>query len=196
MQSIDLVTDEDVVSRLLGEFQARVEPLGVEVARIAAVEAGAAWLAAWGMALGAVEAVVSSEVTAAASSFSDALAERGLQAVAPESPAQVRDAPFGISLAHLAVAETGSLLLAEPTLEDRAVGLLTLAQAIVCPTNALVPSLDEAGAALRRLALAPGRGMATLVTGPSRTADIERVLTVGVQGPGKVAVVFIDELGP
>jgi L-lactate dehydrogenase complex protein LldG len=196
MQSVDLVTDEDVVSRLLGEFQARVEPLGVEVARIAAVEAGAAWLAAWGMALGAVEAVVSSEVTAAASSFSDALAELGLQAVAPESPARVRDAPFGISLAHLAVAETGSLLLAEPTLEDRAVGLLTLAQAIVCPTNALVPSLDEAGAALRRLALAPGRGMATLVTGPSRTADIERVLTVGVQGPGKVAVVFIDELGP
>jgi L-lactate dehydrogenase complex protein LldG len=116
--------------------------------------------------------------------------------VAPESPAQVRDAPFGISLAHLAVAETGSLLLAEPTLEDRTVGLLTLAQAIICPTGALVPSLDEAGAALRRLALAPGRGMATLVTGPSRTADIERVLTVGVQGPGKVAVVFIDELGP
>jgi L-lactate dehydrogenase complex protein LldG len=34
-----------------------------------------------------------------------------------------------------------------------------------------------------------------LVTGPSRTADIERVLTVGVQGPGKVMTLFVDDLG-
>lgn len=196
MQSVDLVADEDVVSRLLGEFHARVEPLGVEVARVASVAEAAERLAAWGVSLGATNAVVSSEVAAAAPSFPEALAERGLAAVAPAAPEFVRDAPFGISLAHLAVAETGSMLLAEPTLEDRAVGLLTLAQAIVCPIGALVPSLDEAGAALRQIALAPGRGMATLVTGPSRTADIERVLTVGVQGPGKVMVVFVDELAP
>ena len=29
---------------------------------------------------------------------------------------------------------------------------------------------------------------------PSRTADIERVLTVGVQGPGKVMTLFVDDL--
>ena len=37
--------------------------------------------------------------------------------------------------------------------------------------------------------------VSTLVTGPSRTADIERVLTVGVQGPARVAVLFLDALG-
>jgi L-lactate dehydrogenase complex protein LldG len=47
---------------------------------------------------------------------------------------------------------------------------------------------------LRQFAVAPGGSFATLVTGPSRTADIERVLTVGVQGPGAVMVVFVDEL--
>ena len=39
-----------------------------------------------------------------------------------------------------------------------------------------------------------GRWFSTLVTGPSRTADIERVLTVGVQGPGKVMTLFVDDL--
>ena len=109
-------------------------------------------------------------------------------------PEETRDAPVGLSLAHLAVAETGSALLAEPSLEDRSVGMLTLAQAIVCPTSALAPTLDEAVPLLREIALRPGGSFSTLVTGPSRTADIERVLTVGVQGPGVVMVLFVDEL--
>jgi L-lactate dehydrogenase complex protein LldG len=93
----------------------------------------------------------------------------------------------------LAVAETGSLLVAETTLADRAVGMLAAAQVIMCPTDALVPSLDEAAPLLRAIAARPG-GYATLITGPSRTADIERVLTIGVQGPAKVFALFVDEL--
>ena len=34
----------------------------------------------------------------------------------------------------------------------------------------------------------------SLITGPSRTADIERVLTIGVHGPERLIVVFVDEL--
>ena len=82
----------------------------------------------------------------------------------------------------------------EPTLADRAVGELTLTCVQIVQTETLLPGLDEAGAVLRRLALRPNGAYATLVTGPSRTADIEMSLTVGVQGPGKVAVLFVDEL--
>jgi L-lactate dehydrogenase complex protein LldG len=98
-------------------------------------------------------------------------------------------------MGHLAVAETGSVLLSEPSLEDRSVGMLTLAQATICSTMALVASLDDAAPVIRELSLAKGGVFSTLVTGPSRTADIERVLTVGVQGPGKVLTLFVDDLG-
>jgi L-lactate dehydrogenase complex protein LldG len=110
------------------------------------------------------------------------------------SAAQVADCDLGVSVARLAVAETGSVLLASHAVEDRLVGMLARTHAIVVPAGSIVASLDEAAQALRRLTT-PGEGQLRyigFVTGPSRTADIERVLTIGVQGPRAVHVVVIE----
>ena len=154
---------------LLNEFREKAESLGVLVVSADSLMVAALSIAVCAYEIDAAVAVVSSEIIAAAPELVSELESAGVR-----------------------VAETGSMLLAEATLEDRSIGMLSLAQVILCPVSGLVPSLDEAAAAMRDLALAPGGSFATLVTGPSRTADIERVLTVGVQGPGKLMALFVD----
>ena len=180
--------------RLLAEFRRKAEPLGVTVVRVESVREAAGAISEWALAHGIQQAVVATELRLQAPGLWDDLGEAGLQLAAPGSADAIRDAPLGLSLGRLAVAETGSVLVAEESLEDRAIGMLSLAQAILCPTRRLVASLDDAAPQLRAVALGPGASFATLVTGPSRTADIERVLTVGVQGPGKVMTLFVDAL--
>ncbi len=187
-------TAPDDRERGLARFTERAEALGVAVGRAADAAAGARWLAEVAAGWGATRGIAAAEVAASAPALLRELAALGIAADAAGSPETTRDAPLGISLARAAVAETGSVLLAEPTLEDRAIGMLAAGQAIICPTEGLVPSLDEAMAALVGIAAGPRASYATLVTGPSRTADIERVLTVGVQGPARVAVLFLDRL--
>lgn len=109
------------------------------------------------------------------------------------SAIQVADADLGVSVGLLAVAETGSVLLGSNAIEDRLVAMLTKTHVIVVDGRNLVGSLDDASPILRRLT-APGPlqlRYVGFITGPSRTADIERVLTIGVQGPRAVHVVVI-----
>jgi len=185
----------ELTAELLTLFRSRAEPLGVVVH-----QGDHATLAhefvAWSADANALFAIVAGELRERYPSFCEALSALGVSQVAPEGPDQMRDSALGISIARAGVAETGSALMAEPTLADRSIGMLPRSQAIVIPTQSLLPSLDEAAPILRALALAPGRNMVTLVTGPSRTADIERVLTVGVQGPGRVMILFADDLEP
>lgn len=125
----------------------------------------------------------------------DAMAAKGVGVRLPDDVAAVRDAPLGITTARLAIAETGSVLLHENELASRSVSLMTQHLIVLCPASALVPSLDDAAPVLREIART-GPSYTTFVTGPSRTADIERELAVGVQGPGVVHVVFVPDETP
>jgi L-lactate dehydrogenase complex protein LldG len=182
-------------AELIATFAGRAGALGVAVQRVEHLADAAAAIVSLAHEINADRPTITAELTDAAPNLIAAIAAAGLQLVGAAAPAETRDAPLGLSLARLAIAETGSVLLAEPTLDDRGVGLLAATHLVVCPTSALVPSLDESAPVLRELASRPGGSYTTLVTGPSRTADIERVLTVGVQGPARVEVLFVDQLG-
>jgi L-lactate dehydrogenase complex protein LldG len=88
-----------------------------------------------------------------------------------------------------AVAETGSVAVAWPR-GERGQALLADRLWLLVPAGEIVATLDEALARIEALVRA-GRSYVTLMTGPSRTADIERALTVGVHGPGELHVVLV-----
>lgn len=95
-----------------------------------------------------------------------------------------------ITAAAFAVAETGSLAIVEGSAGDRAACLLAERLWVLVPASAIEPTLDQALERIGRL-VAAGARYATLMTGPSRTADIERVLTTGVHGPREVRVIVV-----
>ncbi len=181
-------------NQLIETFTARISPLGVEVVRAAGIEDAADFLVRIVQESGQNSAMMSGELRSTAPGLINAVRKRGIVVEEVSTPESALDAPVGFVLGMNGVAETGSVLLSEPTLADRAVGLLSLTCVQIVHTETLLPGLDEVGAVLRRLALRPNGAYASLCTGPSRTADIEMSLTVGVQGPGKVAVLFVDEL--
>lgn len=110
--------------------------------------------------------------------------------VHPEAPFySVQDVAVGIVRGQLAVVESGSVLLAQHEPADRAVSMLSRTAIQVVDRDHVVDSLDDVAAWLA--ANAAEVSLATLVTGPSRTADIERSLTIGVQGPSNLHLVLL-----
>jgi len=99
-------------------------------------------------------------------------------------------AGIGISEAGWALADTGSLVTDQTDIGERLASTLPAIHIALIGTERILP--DKA-AVFTRINPANSRYIA-FITGPSRTADIERVLTIGVHGPKRLVIVFIDEL--
>lgn len=92
-------------------------------------------------------------------------------------------ATLGITTCDFAVAETGTLALLCDRFKGRAVSLLPPVYLALIPVDRLVPRMTDVLEAVTAQAMPSSLNF---VTGPSRTGDIEMVLTVGVHGPGNV----------
>ena len=100
-------------------------------------------------------------------------------------------AKVGISEMSFAVADTGSLVQDQGPVDQRLASSLTEIHIALVPSASIVA--DKASV-FKKINPASSRYIA-FITGPSRTADIERVLTIGVHGPERLIIVFVDELG-
>lgn len=99
-------------------------------------------------------------------------------------------ADFGISAVEFGIAETGSLCQDATAIEDRLVSTLPPVHIAFFNSNYILPSVE---AAVEIISGVFERGYLSFITGPSRTADIERVLTIGVHGPCRLVIIAVDE---
>lgn len=103
----------------------------------------------------------------------------------PGNVEQIWDAKVGVTLADLAVAESGSLLLSALPGRLRLASLAPEIHVVLIEQQKIVRTLAEAIARL------PQRS-SVLITGTGRTADIESVMVRGVHGPREIWVIRID----
>lgn len=100
-------------------------------------------------------------------------------------------ADIGITSVDYALAATGTFVMLSSQSEARLISLLPPAHIAIFPKSRLLANLDELLSILPRPA--DHTSSMVLITGPSRTADIESILVRGVHGPGEIYAVIVDE---
>ncbi len=138
-------------------------------------------------AAGASRVLVAPEAMPARSDILAQLESAGLTFVDPDNPDAAFDAEVGITGVRLAVAETGSLALDSGPVQRRMASLAVSVHIAILRTDQIVADLVDWAEAIGN---APPAST-VLITGPSKTADIELVLVTGVHGPKEVHVVLL-----
>lgn len=107
-------------------------------------------------------------------------------------PAAIAHFSAGLIEPEVLMADTGSCLIACPTAQDRLLCYLPPVCVVVARKAQLTEHLPAAWPRVTsRLGELPSGGELVIVTGPSRTADIEKTLILGVHGPKRLVVILL-----
>lgn len=202
---------DEPLPELIEHFTAMLTDVGGHVVRVPTSHAAREWVVGFVQQRAAESIVMDRELPVP--DLADALARAGVKvAVAPagngdDGPAlrqTVREpfrqicatADLGITGTTYAVADTGTLVALAGPGHPRTTSLLPPIHVAVVCAGQFVPHLSDLLNRLRETEWRDGLPSAmTLITGPSRTADIEQTLSIGVHGPGEVYVVIVGEEG-
>lgn len=118
------------------------------------------------------------------------LKAKGLKVITPHAGAKsMARASLGITRAVAGIARTGTIVVDSGTSRTRLVSSLPPVHLALLDTASLY---SDPGDFLRSLPPTSPSSTLTLITGPSRSADIELVITVGVHGPKHLIIFLID----
>jgi L-lactate dehydrogenase complex protein LldG len=107
-------------------------------------------------------------------------------------PRRMAELSVSVVEPELLLADTGSCLIACATPQDRLLCYLPPACVVIVRVDQLVEHLPAAWTTIApRVADPELRGEFVIVTGPSRTADIEKILILGVHGPKRLVVLLV-----
>lgn len=111
--------------------------------------------------------------------------------VSPADP-KAESAEACITGCEMLVARTGSILLSSKQPLGRTAPVYYPVHLVFAYADQIVPDIEDAFNTLRKKYENDLPSMINLTTGPSRTADIEKTLVVGVHGPGEIFCFLIN----
>ena len=187
-----LIAAETSGVQLFPEFEMRAKAVSAEVFHVSTVSEARDTLIRLVDSVQTKKAVVVDSPLQKAAGITEALRSRGIAVYTkPEEIAAHADtADIGISGVEFGIAETGSVFQDGYATTTRLATILPPLHVVFLPSANIVPGITEA---FQVIAQNFDRGYLGFITGPSRTADIERVLTIGVHGPGRFAIIAVDE---
>ena len=179
-------------AHLFPEFEMRAKAVSGEVFRVPDAAEARETLIRLMDGVGAKKAVVVESPLQEAAGITEALRSLGVTVYTEPADiaAHAETADIGISGVEFGIAETGSVFQDGGAIATRLVTILPPLHVVFMPSANIVPRITEA---FDIISQSFDRGYVGFITGPSRTADIERVLTIGVHGPSRFAIIAVDE---
>ena len=179
-------------AHLFPEFEERAKAVSAEVFRVPTAADARETLIRLIDAVQAKKAVVVESPLQEEAGVTEALRSRGVTVYTEPADiaAHADTADIGISGVEFGIAETGSVFQDGYDIATRLVTILPPLHVVFLPSANIVPGITEA---FEIISQSFDRGYIGFITGPSRTADIERVMTIGVHGPSRFAIIAVDE---
>jgi L-lactate dehydrogenase complex protein LldG len=110
------------------------------------------------------------------------------------SEEQFINCEVGITTCEALVARTGSILVSSKSLSGRRLSVFPPIHIVVAYTSQIVAEIKDGFSLLKdKYSASTMPSMISLVTGPSRTADIEKTLVLGAHGPRELILFLIDD---
>ena len=171
---------------LVGSFCRNALEIKAGVHRVTSAEELAAVVDAVVARLGVRRAVASKQPEAWA--VVERLTAAGVD-VQPLSRDASAAADLGVTVATAAIATTGTVVQRSDVVGGRTASLLPPVHLCLVPASCIVANSADV---LRRLGDEPLPSNVVLITGPSRSADIEQIIAMGVHGPVAVELVVLE----
>jgi len=116
----------------------------------------------------------------------------GLELIQNDIRGRAAQSSLGVTGANFALAATGTVVLESTPEPIRLATTLPERHVVLLDPNKILSDDLDAVPVLRRFHQNQPRNFLAYITGPSRTADIERVLTIGVHGPKQLTILLLE----
>jgi len=106
----------------------------------------------------------------------------------------LEDIEVAFTICEMMVARTGSIVVSSAKPSGRRLSIYPPHHVVIAAASQIVADIDDAFKALKRLYPEQLPSMVSMITGPSRTADIEKTLVLGAHGPKRLTLFLLDDI--